>query len=426
MSIPVSSGIGTGQAQVFDYERTGRTLDKIVDYAMQEKAYNKKVKAAKEAEEARKKSDRYNKEISDLQKIDYYKLRHSDRELAASKVNQLLEIFKGNFEDIYNGGEKSLEFQDKIAELRIWTANSMETAEEDKEKRKDMEKNPEQYDDEDFKQFKTNVETPNTFFYSRDIQPKPIVEDVAGFVATNMKNIYYKPEYHNETDEKIVSLTGDVFVSDEESFTEFKKQIKINPELQLQIRTLNKLKGQDELTDDMLKEVHDAGKARLPQSKKYINTTKEKKEEKEDKTELDYNISTATINRKETPVFNSSKPIKVSGQVEYKSKSGQTEKATVNESTIGDLRVDKDGKVYGTMVVPVIIKENGKDKEDYMETKVRLTSTTAINSVNSQIRKITGGDNLIQALKKPSSYVVRPNEGGKDNNTEQTTTGTVR
>jgi len=241
-----------------------------------------------------------------------------------------------------------------------------------------------------------------------------------------MKNIYYKPEYHNETDEKIVSLTGDVFVSDEESFTEFKKQIKINPELQLQIRTLNKLKGQDELTDDMLKEVHDAGKARLPQSKKYINTTKEKKEEKEDKTELDYNISTATINRKETPVFNSSKPIKVSGQVEYKSKSGQTEKATVNESTIGDLRVDKDGKVYGTMVVPVIIKENGKDKEDYMETKVRLTSTTAINSVNSQIRKITGGDNLIQALKKPSSYVVRPNEGGKDNNTEQTTTGTVR
>jgi len=395
---------------------------------MQEKAYNKKVKAAKEAEETRKKSDKYNEQISDLQKIDYSKLRHPDRAIAASKVNEIVETFKGNFEDIYNGGKKSLEFQDKIAELRIWMANSMETAEEDKEKRKDMEKNPEQYDDEDFEQFKIKVETPNMFFYSRDIQPKPIVEDVAGFIATNMRNIYYKPEYHNETDEKIVSLTGNIFVSDEESFAALKEQVKINPKLQLQIRTLNKLKKQDELTDDMLKEVHDAGKARLPQSKKYINTTKDKKEDKEDKTKLDYNISTATINGGETPVFNSSKPIKVSGQIEYKSKSGTQEEATVSESTISDLRVDKDGKVYGTMVVPIITKENGEDKEDYMETEVRLRSAAAINSVNTQIRKTTGGDNLLEALKKQSSYGTVPNEGSKNNgnNTEQTTTGTVR
>jgi len=424
MSIPVSSGIGTGQAQVFDYERTGRTLDKFVDYAMQEKAYNKKVKAAKEAEETRKKSDKYNEQISDLQKIDYSKLKMADREVAASKVNEAVETFKGNFEDIYNGGKKSLEFQDKIAELRIWMANSMETAEFEKEKRKDIEQNPELYDEEQKEELLKGIKTPNLHLgnegYGENIYQQPIVEDVAGFVAKNMRNIYYKPEVHNETDEKIVSLTGDIFVSDEESFAEFKKQVKINSQLQLQIRTLNKLKKQDELTDDMLKEVHDAGKARLPQSKKYINTTKDKKEDKEDKTKLDYNISTATINGGETPVFNSSKPIKVSGQIEYKSKSGTQERAVVNESTISDLRVDKDGKIYGTMVMPVVVgtkKVDGKTKDiiENREREVRLRSVAAINAANTQVIKITGGDNLLEALKKQSSYGTVPSEGGKKN-----------
>ena len=283
MSIPVSSGIGTGAAQVYDFGLTNRALDKAVDYSLQESQYQKQLKqrqAEIEADKEAKKKlsvSKYQQELA----YDPTKINLADRDLYKRETEALLQKYSGRWEDVTNGGEAYMEFAKDLNKLKVGFANSMDTRVALAEKFADVEKNPSAYDSDQIIELQKIAETEGFVWDSQAEQmfaPKPEIGDLAGDLSETLKQIWYKPEFYNETDGSVSSATGDIFKSDEDSFNEFKKQLKALPKEQTRIRRFYNTPVGEDITEEQLKEMHDLSKARLPQFRKVINKTKEKEE----------------------------------------------------------------------------------------------------------------------------------------------------
>lgn len=394
-SVPVSSGIGTGKAQVYSFDRTNRALENALGYAMQEKEYQRKVQAAKEREQQRKKEDVYSQQLKDLS-LDLTKVRKADREVLISEANNIKKTFEGKWEDIANGGEKALEYMDAIQQFQIDVANSMETAEKEKELLKDMQQNEELYTTNMKKDFYESVNTPKKVIgsngYLDGVFRVPEVGDVAGDVVKNMKPMFYKDQYRTETDETISALEGDVFVSDEESLAAFKEQLKLNPELQLRIRLSQGLEYDDELTDEQIKQVHDAAKARLPQYKKIIQTSKKDDSDKGSLSEQGITLNENKTSDGKTRTTLTVPNLTVTGTVEYE-KDGEKTRQVIDGANINDIYVKPDGTVHGYVVM------QGEDEKNTLK-EVKLIDSAALNSLNSQIKKKSKGKGIIDIYKE--------------------------
>ena len=414
-SVPVSSGIGTGKAQVYSFDKTSRALENALGYAMQEKEYQRKLNAAKEAEQQRKK-EKTNDDIIANTKVNYQNVRMADRDAIRGIAKEIQKKYRGKWKDIAEGGDVLVEYLDDVADLEIIVANSIETAKTDKEYQQLMKQYPERFTrgqkDAYFKDINTPLRVVGKDGYLEGVFMLPKVINVPLEISKNFSNIFYKDKKRTETDAGVSAIEGEIFVDDTESLEALKKQLALDPELLVQARVSLGLEYNDELTDEHYKQIHDAAKALLPEYKKIIQTSKKDDSAKGSLSEqgITLNKNKKTTDGKSITTLTAPN-LKVTGTVEYE-KDGETKRQVVDEANINDIYIDSNGGIYGYVIMQ-------DDKENNVLREVKLFDSAALNSINSQVKKITKGKEIIDVFKEGEvTFKTEPTKSAKSTTTE--------
>lgn len=294
MSIPVSSGIGTGAAQVYDTSRSYNAMGKVLDANADLMEYQNKMAALKKRDEQEAKERDYTK-IAALQKaaeVDYGNMKPVYVDLTKAEAQAFKDKYAGKYEQILNNNPEIVnEYYKDLANLKANVSKRVESWEQQKEIIARITKNPEKYKNSQIALAEELYLNPDTDMskYQSSFGEKLQIGNPFNDAAKTYEAIFYKPKTSVETDKGIYANTGNVYEDEQVSLAEFKKQLAANPELKVRMyaaleddadiekdsRGVPTIAGQEQL----LQKSYKLTKALLPESKEIVNKTKEQKDD---------------------------------------------------------------------------------------------------------------------------------------------------
>lgn len=302
MSIPVSSGIGTGAAQIYDTSRSYNAMGKVLDANADLMEYQNKMAALKKRDEQEAKERDYTK-IAALQKaaeVDYGNMKPVYVDLTKAEAQAFKDKYAGKYEQILNNNPEIVnEYYKDLANLKANVSKRVESWEQQKEIIARITKNPEKYKNSQIALGEELYLNPDTDMskYQSSFGEKLQIGNPFDDAAQTYEALFYKPKTSVETDKGIYANTGNVYEDEQVSLAEFKKQLAANPELKVRMyaaleddadiekdsRGVPTIAGQEQL----LQKSYKLTKALLPESKEIVNTTKEQKDDSSGRTPFD-------------------------------------------------------------------------------------------------------------------------------------------
>jgi len=295
MSIPVSSGIGTGAAQVYDTSRSYNAMGKVLDANADLMEYQNKMAALKKRDEQEAKERDYTK-IAALQKaaeVDYGNMKPVYVDLTKAEAQAFKDKYAGKYEQILNNNPEIVnEYYKDLANLKANVSKRVESWEQQKEIIKRLTgENQSKYKGSQLALAEAmGLDTDTDMSkYQSSFGEKLQIGNPFDDAAKTYEAIFYKPKTAVETDKGIYANTGNVYEDEQVSLAEFKKQLAVNPELKERMfaaleddadiekdsRGVPTIAGQEQL----LQKSYKLTKALLPESKEIVNTTKEQKDD---------------------------------------------------------------------------------------------------------------------------------------------------
>lgn len=123
MTNPTSTGVGTGTAVLDDYSVLNQATS---DFFKTYKADKEKAQAKKDAQAAeRKKAEAQLK--GSFGEYDPDKMRVADKKVALQRYNDIVKKYEGRYAEMVNGGPLLNEYNDDMANYRIFVSNSVES-----------------------------------------------------------------------------------------------------------------------------------------------------------------------------------------------------------------------------------------------------------------------------------------------------------
>jgi len=289
MSIPVSSGIGTGAAQVFGQDKTYEALKDASRTLFEVTEYKNKIAAKKAAdmEEAKNKNLAAVAELQSKMNFDRKGLKPADVDLSTQEFANFRKKFQGKFSLIASGDpDASNEFYSELDMLKGNVAKRMENYDILKNQVVDVNKNPENYSQAQIDLSAKLYDTPdvNMADYSGVFAQKVNLGDPIGEILADSGDIFFASEYSKETDEGKKSFTGDIFKKEGESLSAWKNRVASIPSLQTKLIAV--YEDRDDVEKDAAGRVttagmetiyklsHDVAKSTLKQTTQSENTTK--------------------------------------------------------------------------------------------------------------------------------------------------------
>jgi len=423
MGLPVSKGIGTGAAQVFEQDKTYQALQGMAGRKMQLDDYNRRLAEQKRKEEEEK-AEKKKKATVKYQNIPYDTkgVLEADVPLLRAEFDKIQNQLKGRFHLVESDPDVANEYSSALADLND-LKNTLLNNKVIADKTKGL-VNETQYDDySDETRDKINKAYTTTGFdwAGLNVKKEKNFGDPIGKMAgePSYSNIFYTPEYSNTTDKGTFSKTGKIFADEKTSLEEFKNRLKNDATMlenvigQLSLNNEYEKDSNGEITESgmeqMYNDAYNLVKASLPESKKIVSVT-EKEEEKEDKKDLGYNSKkwnanvqfNEDLNRNVVsfaPLSTSDSPLQLSGEnviVEGKEQPGF--------GNVFQLWTDN-GKVKAR----IAMIEKDKDEEKVVN-KVVTLQEDAVQRVKTIVGMNTSIDNFLKSI-KPESQTKR--EGDK-------------
>ena len=287
MGLPASKGIGTGEAQVFNQDKTYEAFQGLANRKMALDDYNKRLEEqkAKEAKEDEQKKRQQTNALWSTVKVDTRGMKPADIELTQNEVNEFRDKWLSRAEEIANFGAARNEFDKEFQNIqgnvnrRVDSYNQIKTISER------LNANPEEY-------LEAQIDYARELYDEPDVdmgqniglfgQKLKIGDPNADYVKL-YKDSFFRDEYSNTSDDKKSWFKGDKFLPDEVTFEQFKKNntpgwMKKWNVVYADDESLDR-DDSGELTDigteQMLKKAHDAIKGNLRQSSDYGSVTEE-------------------------------------------------------------------------------------------------------------------------------------------------------
>jgi len=289
MSIPVSSGIGTGAAQIYDTSRSYNTMGKVLDASAGLMEYQQKMAALKKREEQEAKDRDYTK-IAALQKlseVDYGNMKPVYADLTLKESEEFRNKYAGRYKEILSGDPTvTNEFYKDLNILKSNVAKRVESWGQQKEIISRITKDPANYKNSQIALAEDLYLNPDVDIskYQSAFGQKLNIGNPFSDAAATYKNIFYKDKSSIKTDEGTYENIGDVFEDEKRSLAEWKNQLTANPELK--VRMFTALEDFDDIEKDsrgvptvagqeqLIEKSYKLTKALLPESKEVVSTTK--------------------------------------------------------------------------------------------------------------------------------------------------------
>jgi len=287
MGLPASKGIGTGEAQVFNQDKTYEAFQGLANRKMALDDYNKRLEEqkAKEAKEDEQKKRQQTNALWSTVKVDTRGMKPADIELTQNEVNEFRDKWLSRAEEIANFGAARNEFDKEFQNIqgnvnrRVDSYNQIKTISER------LNANPEKYQEAQIDYARELYDAPDVDM-GQNIglfgQKLKIGDPNADYVKL-YKDSFFRDEYSNTSDDKKSWFKGDKFLSDKDTFEKFK-----NNQTPEWMEKWNVIYGDDESldrddsgeltdigTEQMLKKAHDVVKGNLRQSSDYGSVTEE-------------------------------------------------------------------------------------------------------------------------------------------------------
>jgi hypothetical protein len=287
MANPVSKGIGTGAAQVYDYSRIDNAMNNAFQMISNKQERADKAKADKEA--AKKKAEA---KLRGEWKFDTTLIRDADIDVVTEMVNGGFNELNDHWEDIINGDpEWTNKFNSMSTNIKNYIANSKKSKEQ-----KDMllkewgDGSLTGHSKDQINRFIETDTIPGYFisdmqkdgFYNRD--------QVVGNPFTKVDKVFLdNTDSLYETVDKTYKTAQGVFTStkrktwkdDSEAFPKFMTTVENTPELMNDIRILYGNPGEDVTEDQIRQFYNDYKESRINEWEKTAGGAAPEKEEKE-------------------------------------------------------------------------------------------------------------------------------------------------
>lgn len=428
MGLPASKGIGTGEAQVFNQNKTYEAFQGMANRKMALDDYNKRLEEqkAKEAKEDAAKKKQQTNALWSTVKVDTRGMKPSDIELTQNEVNALRDKWVSRAEEISNFGAARNEFDKEFQAIQGNVSRRVDSYNQIKSVTERLDKEPDSYTQAQIDYAKELYDAPdvnmgeNLGLFGKKLR----IGDPNSDYVKLYEDSFYRDEYSNTSDDKKSWFKGDKFLPEKESLNNFKNNM--TPEW---MEKWNALYSGDESldrddsgelteigTEQMLKKAHDAVRANLRQSTDYGSVTVE--DEEKPRTDFGYdnknwNVSTVYDKDLGTNVLSvvkksTGKPVIITGgEAIYEDEEGNSLDAKINgvANAIwvedGYIKAKVSGKVGGKDVMSKVVTLRPTSFQQ-IKTAAGITDTYE-NFINKQ---------------KPTSEVGLKNEDNSNNESD--------
>jgi len=312
MANPVSKGIGTGAAQVFDVSRMDRSMNKAFD------TINAKKEAEEKARIAKKKLDDAGKGKlkGQFEDLDYSNVMLGDQKVLASEVTEEMSRFDGHWGEILNGDpEWANKYRQSMAGLKAKINTSaiskpLADAQYDKMKEPDSGYSPEAI--KNYEKLKAQPgynhdEMLQSGALNRDQIIGSIFENTDKAFLENTDSLYdYRDAGSTDGEGNYYKVDSKTWKSDEEAFPKFKETVEANPSL---MQDMN-IQYAELPLEDRMKALYDGYKESRRLDEKATIDNKAKKDE-DGNGEFSFNNETYSVDVRKVGGISEAEKVKI-------------------------------------------------------------------------------------------------------------------
>jgi hypothetical protein len=286
MANPVSKGIGTGAAQVYDYSRIDNAMNNAFQMISNKQERADKAKADKEA--AKKKAEA---KLKGEWKFDSSKVKDADKDVIIEMVNSGFNDLDGHWEDIMNGDpEWTNKFNSLSMGIKNYISSSADTKVFEDNFLKDINKPDSGYSDAKKEELMNGIASPGNFMSKYNETGLINRDQVIGNTFTKVDKVFLdNTDSLYETVDKTYknaqggfsSTKSKTWKDDSEAFPKFMTTIENTPELMNDIRIQYGNPGEDVTEDQVRQFYNDYKTSRINEWKQTDVGADPEKEEKE-------------------------------------------------------------------------------------------------------------------------------------------------
>ena len=423
MGLPVSKGIGTGAAQVFEQDKTYQALQGMAGRKMQLDDYNARLEEQRRKEEKEDLKAKQEKafNLQNAIKFNPKGMKPVDIDLSKKQFDELVKKYSGHWAEIADGGFAKNQFDMDWAEYQANIQKRVDSYDQYKNITNRMSNDPRSFTNEQFNLSEELFNTPDTDMsqYLNKFGKKLNIGNPNAEFISLYKDSFLKDDYTSLTDAGKNQYTGDRLRSEKETLQALKNNI--TPEWLEKYNALYSDSEQFERDADgnlteigneqMLNHINETLRDNIKQSFVSVATTPEKEEEKEDEKDLGYNSKKWNANvqyNKDlktnvvsfSPYSTSDSPLQLSGEniiVEGKEQPGF--------GNVFQIWVEN-GKVKAR----IAMTDNKGTEEEKIVNRVVTLQEDAVQRIKSIVGINTSIDNFLKSI-KPESKTRR--EGDK-------------
>ena len=229
MSTPVSSGIGTGAAQVYDTHRTYDAMTKALDTAVENDSYQKKLAQQKIKEDKEKQERDYGKiaALHKLTEVSYANMKPKDVELSLGNSDEFQKKYDGKWGLIAdNDPTITNEFYKDLSILKSSIDKRVASWDFIKKNINDIHSDPDAYDKATVDLAENFLNTPDADISQYKFPKKLKIGDVYQELADENAGIILGEQHSSTTDKGTNANTGVFFAPDQnKSYLNFKNSV---------------------------------------------------------------------------------------------------------------------------------------------------------------------------------------------------------
>jgi hypothetical protein len=428
MAKPVSKGIGTGAAQVYDYSRIDNAMNQAFNRINLRTQREEATKAARQ----QKRDDAIRSLRGEFGKFDSSKVKEVDKEVIREMVKSGYDQLQGHFEDIHNGDpEWTSKYMDIIGGIKDYISNSADTKTWEENRQKEMEKGG--YSESKFEELADNRNTPGRFINDQMKDGVHKRDQIIGDLWTKIdaaseENVMYNMNKSDTTlaDGTRVVKDSKVWKDDSEAFPTFLANVKSSHQLMNDINIMYSHLPEDERYRKAFDDYKVARKNEI-----FSDTYEEASEDKEGKTQFSWwnsktwlpgafeekGLGDETVTKFTVAKRTTGEPFKIkSANVKEVMKKGEGGELVGDEFVVKNFW-PQDGKIYATIGGTVNVEdEDGKISKKTIAGKVVQLAPSDYRQMATALGINSTYEELTKRMKTTARVVEPGQEGGQPEN----------